>query len=111
MKTTLRTAAIAAIIAVSAAGAGAAADEYAVNVGGADVAVVHAQIVHASRLACEAEYMRGAHRRADLDECIEATVDDAVARARRADLYAYHVGIASEQRYRDRRGTTLAAAE
>ncbi len=109
MKPNLRSAAVAAILAVSAFGVRAGAEERHVFVGGADVAAAHARIVHAARIVCEAEYVRGAHRRRELVECIQATTDDAVTQARRADLAAYHHAMAAEERYRDRYQTTVAA--
>jgi hypothetical protein len=111
MHTLLKAAAAAAIIAVAAAGAQAGAEEREVSVSGANPAIVHARIVHAARQVCEADYVRGAHRRADLEDCIEATVDDAVVRARRADLAAYHQQLAAADRYRDRYETVIASAD
>ena len=110
MKTILRAAAVAAIIAVSAVGGRAAAEDMRVSVSGADVAVVHARIVHAARLVCEDQYVRGAHRRRDLEDCIEATVDNALTQARRADLVAFHEAIPADRRYRDSNHTNLASA-
>jgi hypothetical protein len=97
MATSVRVAACAAAFVFIGAGSALAAPLGFVSVAGADVAQVHARIVHEAEALCRADYVQGVHSRRDLQQCVRDTTADAVARSGRADLVAYHRQLSGDE--------------